>query len=457
MEPYVAEIPYTAPLSALALFAHNDGTVLLHSERYHEDFARYSFLGIDPFDDLTIKDGKVRRNGHETHQDPFQALKDFLDYPFQSVPHLPPFQGGIVGYFAYEFAHAIEVLPKVPDDLRIPDVKMGCYDLVISFDHLQRRCWVISSGLPEQDFDLRQKRAKERASKVLNSLKALGRPSCKPIHACKLHSNFYESPYQEAVQKVKDYIFAGDIFQANMTRRFEALLPEDISAFDLFMAICQVNPAPFSAYLHWPELSIISASPERFLSVNEELVETKPIKGTRRRGSTPKEDYQIAQELMTCEKDRAENLMIVDLMRNDLSKVCEPHSVQVPKLLALESYATVHHLVSTVTGRLKPQCDVIDLLKATFPGGSITGTPKIRAMEIISELEQVPRGVYCGAVGYIGFDGNMDTNIAIRTYTKIGQRLIFNAGGGVVADSNPREEFEETTVKALALLKAIGQ
>lgn len=457
MRSYVVEIPYGPPLSLLKVFADQPGTVLLHSERYHEDFARYSFLGIDPFHTITAKDGHVDISGHFSLQDPFQVLKSELDQAFISEPDLPPFQGGLMGYLSYELAHATEVLPKLEDDMNIPDMKMGCYDLVVSFDHLRRRCWIISSGLPEVDKERRDLRARQRADLILKELENLTSPPCKSICSEPVHSNFSKVAYEQAVQNVKDYIYAGDIFQANMTRRFESSLSPDISAFDLYVVLCQINPAPFSAYLHWPELSIMSASPERFLLVNQGEVETKPIKGTRKRGLTLEEDDRIAGELLASEKDRAENLMIVDLMRNDLSKVCEPHSVHVPKLLSLESYATVHHLVSTVTGRLKSEFDSIDLLKATFPGGSITGAPKIRAMEIISELEGVPRGVYCGSMGYMGFDGSMDTNIAIRTYVKVGQKLIFNAGGGIVADSDPMEEYEETSIKALALLKAIGQ
>jgi para-aminobenzoate synthetase component 1 len=457
MKPYVIEIPYVTPLSALSVFAHQPGTILLHSERYHEDFARYSFLVTDPFHIFTSKGHQINQGGHSYWGDPFDVLKTYFDHDIETVPDLPPFQGGMVGYLSYELAHVIERLPEIEDDLHIPDIKMGCYDVVVSFDHLQQRCWIVSTGLPEVDREQRYHRAQERALNLVSRLKTCNRPQVKAIYADQLHSNFNQGPYCEAVQKVKDYVFAGDIFQANMSRRFEAWLPKDVSCFDLFVAICQMNPAPFAAYMHWPELSIISASPERFLSVNKGYVETKPIKGTRPRGKSPEEDQKYADELLASEKDRAENLMIVDLMRNDLSRVCLPHSVNVPKLLALESYATVHHLVSTVVGQLKPEYDVIDLLKATFPGGSITGAPKIRAMEIISELEQVARGVYCGSIGYIGFDGTMDTNIAIRTYTKIGQRLVFNAGGAIVADSDPREEFDETTVKALALLKAIGQ
>lgn len=459
MEPYIIEIPYQSPLELLQPFALHVGTVLLYSAQFEETFGRYSFLGIDPLRVLTAKDHIFDagvRLGLPV-QDPFSAIRDLLDYPIVRVDSLPPFQGGLMGYFAYELGHYFEKFPIFHDDLHIPDLKLGCYDLVISFDHLQKRAWIISSGWPHREEAVRWQRAKKRAEWVMTQLVGLMSVPLKQISAHRVNANFNQHTYVAAVRQVIDYIYAGDIFQANMSRRFEAMLPEGITEFDLFTTLSRMNPAPFAAYLKWPELSIVSASPERFLSHKGGMVETKPIKGTRPRGVTAAEDQCLAHQLLNSDKDRAENLMIVDLLRNDLSRVCQPHSVKVPKLLELESYTMVHHLVSTVVGQLKPEYDVVDLIKASFPGGSITGAPKIRAMEIIAELEQVRRGVYCGAIGYIGFDGVMDTNIAIRTFTKLGQRLIFNAGGGVVADSDPLLEFEETTTKALALLRVLGQ
>jgi para-aminobenzoate synthetase component I len=457
VQPYVLEIPYNTPLKTLNQFANKSGTVLLHSARYHEDFARFSFLGINPPHTLTIKNEVSYWDEQIISENPFSFLKNLLKYPITPMADLPPFQGGMMGYFSYELGGYFESLPVLSDDLGIPDFQGGWYDLVISYDHLQKRSWIVSSGWPELDPLRRQERAKQRSEWLLSEIRNAEPIELKTIHTDKVCSNFTNQQYCQAVQKIKDYIFAGDIFQANMTRRFEVNLPQEITSFEIFAAICEINPAPFAAYLYWPDLSIMSASPERFLLVQNGWVETKPIKGTRPRSNNQAEDAALARELQDSEKDQAENLMIVDLMRNDLSRVCQPHTVEVPKLLDLESYATVHHLVSTVTGQLKPNQDVIDLLQATFPGGSITGAPKIRAMEIISELEQVPRGIYCGSIGYIGFDGTADLNIAIRTYTKIGSRLIFNAGGGIVADSDPQAEYEETTTKALALLRAIGQ
>jgi para-aminobenzoate synthetase component 1 len=254
---------------------------------------------------------------------------------------------------------------------------------------------------------------------------------------------------------VIDYIYAGDIYQANLSQRFQTILPEGDSPFALYQRLRRLNPAPFAAYLNFGDIVIASASPERFLQLRGGWVETRPIKGTRPRGATPVEDKAHARELLASEKDRAENVMIVDLLRNDLSRVCRDHTVTVPELCVLESYATVHHLVSTVVGQLNPGATAIDLLRATFPGGSITGAPKIRAMEIIAALEPTQRGPYCGSIGYVGFDGNIDSSITIRTYAIKNNVVTFQAGGGIVADSDPAAEYEETLTKAGALMEAV--
>lgn len=260
-----------------------------------------------------------------------------------------------------------------------------------------------------------------------------------------------------AVQKVIDYIHAGDIFQANLTQRFTADLPKDFSPYGFYQNLRAINPALFAAYLNFDGFSIASSSPERFLKLDHKKAETRPIKGTRPRHTDPQCDQKNATDLAQSAKDRAENTMIVDLLRNDLSKVCTPHSVHVPELCAVHSFASVHHLVSTVTGELEEGQTALDLLAGCFPGGSITGAPKVRAMEIISELEACPRGPYCGAIGYIGFDGNMDTNIVIRTVVFKDNLAAAQVGGGIVADSDPLAEYNETLDKARALFDAFHQ
>jgi para-aminobenzoate synthetase component 1 len=270
-----------------------------------------------------------------------------------------------------------------------------------------------------------------------------------------LRSSFTHRGYLDAVTRVREYIVAGDIFQANLSQRLEAPLEED--PWHLYRRLREVNPAPFAAYLEFEGVSVASASPERFLRVSPDgRVETRPIKGTRPRGISPLHDAAIGQSLRDSEKDRAENLMIVDLLRNDLSRVCRPGTVRVPELFTLERYQTVHHLVSTVEGTLAPGSDALDLLAAAFPGGSITGAPKVRAMEIIAELEPSRRGLYCGSIGYVSVTGAMDTSIVIRTLVCGGGRVTCSVGGGIVADSDPESEYQETLDKARGLITALA-
>ena len=269
-----------------------------------------------------------------------------------------------------------------------------------------------------------------------------------------LRSSFTHAEYLDAVARVREYIYAGDIFQANLSQRFEAPLSD--TPWELYQRMRTRNAAPFAAYFECPGAAIVSASPERFLRVDVDgHVETRPIKGTRPRGVGPEHDGALGQALTESAKDRAENLMIVDLMRNDLSRVCAPGTVRVPELFTLERYATVHHLVSTVVGQLAPGSDAFDLVRATFPGGSITGAPKLRAMEIIAELEPSQRGVYCGSLGYWSVTGALDTSIAIRTAVAVGDRVYFSAGGGIVADSDPEQEYRETLDKARGMIDAL--
>jgi para-aminobenzoate synthetase component 1 len=270
-----------------------------------------------------------------------------------------------------------------------------------------------------------------------------------------LRSTFTHRGYLDAVARVREYIIAGDIFQANLSQRFQCALIEP--PFDLYRRLRRRNPAPFAAYLGFADISILSASPERFLRLDQQnrLVETRPIKGTRPRGLGPMHDAALGRALAESAKDRAENVMIVDLLRNDLSRVCRPGTVRVPELFALEHHPTVHHLVSTVLGELAPGASAVDLIRATFPGGSITGAPKVRAMEIIAELEPLQRGVYCGSIGYISATGAMDTSIVIRTYLALGGQIYFQAGGGIVADSDVELEYRETLDKARALIETL--
>ena len=401
-------------------------------------------------------------------------------YRRESLAGLPPFQGGAGGYLAYDWGRVLERLPANRyDDLNLPDAVVGIYDWVIAWDHMASRAWLISTGIPEPGDAARAQRAEERAAAIVERLRGDVAPRAEAAAPTKgspyqgapsypvsggwwdrrldVRSSFTRGEYLEAVARVREYILAGDIFQTNLSQRFEAPLTE--MPWDLYRRMRTRNAAPFAAFFETPEVTVISASPERFLRVDESgYVETRPIKGTMPRGFGPEHDGLLGQALSESEKDRAENLMIVDLMRNDLSRVCSPGTVRVPELFTLEHYATVHHLVSTVVGELAPEHDVFDLLRAAFPGGSITGAPKVRAMEIIAELEPSQRSVYCGSLGYCSITGALDTSIAIRTVVApTGRgRVYFSAGGGIVADSEPEQEYRETLHKARGMIDVLG-
>ncbi len=445
MKPLVQEIPYVDPVDLFAKVKNQVGAVFLDSALTTVDWGRYSYIAFDPW--------KIIRST-EDHPVSLDSLKNDLSmFTLESIEDLPPFQGGVAGYFSYELGTTLEDIPRAKvNDLNVPDFMVGFYDVVLAFDHQRGKAWIFSSGFPAGDLSVAQNRLDEVLS-ILHDTKI--HPWEIPFQAGNLYSPYDHHTYPPLVQKVIDYIYAGDIYQANLTRRYQTHYSGD--PFHLYRRLRQHNSAPFAAYIKDENHVIASASPERFLKLTGKSVETKPIKGTARRDlDNPVQDQQLAVDLMNSEKDRAENLMIVDLMRNDLSRVCQPASVKVPKLLDVETYAMVHHLVSTVEGELQPDQTAIDLLQATFPGGSITGAPKIRAMEIIAELETTCRGVYCGSIGFIGFDGRMDLNIAIRTFVLTDDILTFQVGGGIVADSDPEAEFEETRIKAKAMKRALN-
>jgi len=450
--PHYQAIPYQNPLVIFHHFASQKGAIFLDSAEPREGCGRYSFIGVDPFFILQCQ---------QTETDPFQILEKYLEqYPLENHPDLPPFQGGVAGYFSYDLCHYLEKIPVMISDMPIPDLLLGFYDLIIAFDQIEKRAWIFSSGYPEKDLSQRAQRAQDRCSWLQQALGKIA--PLPPINTVTLdeqflHANFTQAEYVCAVTKVMRAIRAGDIFEANISQRFKAIMPTGLTAFDLYRRLRCINPAPFSAFLNFDSIAIASASPERFLKLSEGNVETRPIKGTRPRGKTPEEDQQFALDLAESEKDHAENVMIVDLLRNDLSRVCENFSVNVPQLCHLESYATVHHLVSVIHGTLRKNQTAIDLLRATFPGGSITGAPKIRAMEIIAEIEPTARGIYCGCIGYIGFNGDLDTSITIRTYAIQKNSVTFQVGGAVTLDSDPLAEYHETLTKAAALKKAFTQ
>ena len=486
--PLVQElIPVPDPVECCARLRGLPYLLFLDSARDPGRLGRYSFLAADPAIVVHGKGARAAvldtRTGTETPltTHALAGVRALLaPHLTEPIPDLPPFQGGAAGYLAYDWGAVLERLPSPRyDDLAIPDVIFPIYDWVIAWDHLEHRAWLISTGLPETGTEKSQ-RCENRLEEVLDRLASyslsteiLSALSSTPTHAhplepapsypvsdtefpasLDLRSSFTHRGYLDALTTVREYIVAGDIFQANLSQRFEAPLTE--SPWALYQRLRAINPAPFAAFLDFGAVTVASASPERFLSLDTaRQIEARPIKGTRPRGVYPAHDAALGRALQESIKDRAENLMIVDLMRNDLSRVSLPGSVRVPELFALERYATVHHLVSTVTGTLEPSRDAVDLLCATFPGGSITGAPKVRAMEIIAELEPSRRGVYCGSIGYISVTGVMDTSIVIRTYQAVHGRVYFSAGGGIVADSDPEQEYRETFDKARALIRAL--
>jgi len=428
---------------------------------------RYCFIGSDPFLVLRSR-GREITLIHKGRQqtvvgNPFDVLGNLLRvYALAPHPSPIPLVGGAVGYFSYDLCHFMERLPaSAIDDLLLPECYLAFYDTLIAFDLLQGRAYIAATGFPELEEGKRRRRAKARLEETKGRLfdpppSPVGElpPTAEPVtEGIALRSNFTRERYLGAVKAAKEHIVAGDIFQVNLSQRFEAEL--QVPAYELYKRLRRVNPAPFAGYLNFDGATIASASPERFLRLQGEKVETRPIKGTRPRGKSPEEDGALARELLSSVKDRAENIMIVDLERNDLGRVCSYGSVTVAELAILETYPTVFHLVSTVEGRLRPDRDRIDLLKATFPGGSITGAPKVRAMEIIDELEPTKRGVYTGSMGYLSFSGQLDLNILIRTFLIKDKTAYFQAGGGIVYDSDPEAEYEETLDKARALIQAL--
>lgn len=436
------------------------GFAFLDSAARHPELCRYSYIAVDPFGLFEVRQGKANWCSAPVDVPPLQALRNLMQrYRGKSIAGLPPFQSGCIGYVAYDFAHHLEggaLEGRIPTD---PDeMVFSFYDVVLAFDHLEKRCWLMSSGWPEPDPERRMVRAAERLEMVAGWLRKAAEQSQEDqtVPALQWNSNFTRKSCMDAVKRVKDYVLAGDIYQANISQCFTASLPRTFCPWSFYRRLRQENPAPFSAYLACGDLTITSSSPERFLKLVGNRVETRPIKGTAARSADVARDKALATSLLNSEKDRAENIMVVDLLRNDLSKVCKPGSVDVPSLCGLESFASVHHLVSVVTGELRDGFDGIDLIAACFPSGSVTGVPKIRAMEIIGEIERQPRQAYCGAIGYLGFDGNLDLNVAIRTVTLRGGEATFQAGGGVTLMSEPQAEYNETLVKAEKLFRAFA-
>ena len=471
-QPLIEEVKLG--LDAVRVFErlrHERPAFFLDSGMDLANLGRYSFIGIEPFlvlrsrGDITTVLGP---QGREVRKgSPFRLLRDLLHtYALDPSDYPTPLAGGAVGYFSYDLCHFIEQLPSTAvDDLQLPECCLALYDVILTFDHVENRAYLASSGFPVLEENSRTKRAASRIREFKERLSCMGSDPSLPDSSkagtqalpgapLVLRSNFTKPDYLNAVEAAREYIAAGDIFQVNLSQRFEGDLP--MPPYQLYRRLRAINPAPFAACLNFDELTVIGASPERFLKVTEDRVETRPMKGTRPRGKTAAEDESLALELQTSIKEKAENVMIVDLERNDLGRVCRFGSVKVRELWTLEKYATVFQLTSTVEGRLQEGKDRIHLLESCFPGGSITGAPKVRSMEIIDELEPTRRSVYTGSLGYLSFSGEMDLNIVIRTILAKENKAYLQVGGAITYDSGPEAEYEETMHKARALFQALG-
>ncbi len=414
---------------------------------------RYDILAADPYITVTTRGERteVRRRDQSflSPEDPFEILRRELSID-ESLNADLPFCGGAIGYFGYDLARRLERMRSIAHESpKLPEMLVGIYDWALIVDHrCQRSCLIAQNRDPRTQHrldGLRSMFVNPRSGHVRKTFRVIG----------DIQSNMNRDDYRRRFEKIKQYIRDGDCYQVNFAQRFNTRIDGD--PWCAYRALRKLNPAPFGAYFNTPAVQVLSNSPECFLRVQRGAVTTKPIKGTRPRANDPVQDRTLAEELCASVKDQAENLMIVDLLRNDLGKNCRIGSIRVPALFELQSFANVHHLVSTVTGELKPDHDSLHLLRGCFPGGSVTGAPKMRAMEIIEELEPHRRGVYCGTVGYVGFDGDMNTNIAIRTMVHLSGNVYFHAGGGIVSDSTEESEYNECYDKAASIMELLRQ
>jgi anthranilate synthase component 1 len=458
---------FETPLSAFTKIDKGNYSFLLESVEGGERLARYSMLGSDPSlifsskgSKITLTESKITSN-FISKSDPIDELKKILNrYKFVEVKGLPRFSGGLVGFFGYDMVRFIEKLPaKNPDDLNLPDCVFMLTDTLLVFDHVDHKIKVISNVHVDGDPAMAYDKAVKRIDKIIGYLKgpmpradyavSSKKRACQEL----LRSNVTKPQYETMVRKAKEYIKDGDIFQVVPSQRLK--LNIDCHPFQIYRALRSINPSPYMYYLKLDDFSLVGSSPEIMVRCEDGLAEVRPIAGTRPRGGSAKEDETLIKDLLADPKERAEHIMLVDLGRNDIGRVCEFKTIKVSELMTIEKYSHVMHIVSDVSGRLRKGMDSFDLFRATFPAGTVTGAPKVRAMEIIEELESMRRGPYAGSVGYFSFSGNLDTCITIRTVIIKGKTAYIQAGGGVVANSKPENEYQETLNKAKALLKAI--
>jgi aminodeoxychorismate synthase component I len=485
--PVALEIdaPALTPLAALEALRPLGYPILLESARRNDKIGRYSFASAAPYlifksrgetIELILPETPAGKYGKRAtmKRKPIVKLRELMNnYRTGRVPGLPPFTGGAVGFFSYDFVHQIEELPrKAADDLDIPEAYFLFVDLVVAFDHVLQKTWaIVNPGAREQELGFRKPErdqwdglydsAVERLAAIADKLHSAAtrgdeagfveKETSPPV---RLTSNLTQAEFEDMVTRSKEYIAAGDIYQTNLSQRLSAQVG-DADMLRLYKILREINPSPFAAYIDFGDLQLVGSSPERLVRLHEGAVDTRPIAGTRRRGGDYAETRELSAELLTNEKERAEHIMLLDLERNDLGKVCVYGTVTVDEMMVVEDYSHVIHIVSNVSGKLKAGNDAFDLVRAVFPGGTITGVPKVRCMEIIDELEPVARGPYTGSLGYISNSGDMDLNIIIRTFVVKNGQAHIQVGAGIVADSDPTREYFETLQKAEALKKAL--
>jgi anthranilate/para-aminobenzoate synthase component I len=476
ISPVYAELRFNPPQQIFECL-NSPYSFLLESIKGPDKIARYSFIGADPFLVFKVKNGEVEIRGErpeargQRSKSPLKRLREILaPYKIKPSAHLPPFIGGAVGLFSYDFVHYFENIPRTAvDDLNIPDAHFLLVDTVIAVDHNLQKTFIISCPIDSAEA---RKRGSEEVKKwedsydrawgkiqtIYKKMNAfVGARRAVPLQTnipIRIRHEMGKGAYKDIVRRAKEYIRAGDIFQANLSQRVSANIG-DIDPWEIYRILSRINPSPFAAYLDMGDYRIASSSPERLVRVYGKVVETRPIAGTRPRGKDAEGDKLMRTDLLLNEKERAEHLMLIDLERNDLGRISDYSTVEVDEFMITEDYSHVIHIVSNVKGTLARGKDCFDAIRATFPGGTITGVPKVRCMEIIDELEPVTRGPYTGSIGYISFTGAMDLNIVIRTFVIKDKTAYVQAGAGIVADSDPEREYFETLKKAEALIRTL--
>ncbi|MFH1837095.1 MAG: anthranilate synthase component I [Candidatus Omnitrophota bacterium] len=456
---------FDTPLSAFLKIDEGDFSYLLESVEKGENLGRYSFLGSRPSLIIKTKGQKIEivRDGkteeYSTDTDPINEVKTIMSrFKFVDTGRLPGFCGGLVGYIGYDMVRFMEVIPdKNPEEFVVPDMHLVLTDTILIFDHVDHKIKVVSNAIIDGSPEVAYEDAKRKINEIVKKLKEpLKKNEAKKAKTAsgEIGSNFSREDFCESVEKTKEYIRAGDIIQLVLSQRFKKRTEAD--AFSIYRELRSINPSPYMYYLKFGDYKLIGSSPEILVRCEEGLVNVRPIAGTRPRGSNEEEDKILEKELLADPKERAEHIMLVDLGRNDIGRVCDFGSVSPREVMSVEKYSHVMHIVSDVTGKLTKDKDIYDVIRATFPAGTVTGAPKIRAMELIDKLENTRRGPYAGCVGYISFSGNIDMCITIRTIVMREKTAYIQAGAGIVLDSDPEKEYQETVNKAMAMMKAIS-